>query len=71
MKELAFDLAIVVGPASVVYYLISDPWISALWIIVGVSIRWYQHRWQERPYRNGDANGAQGDKASRSDDARQ
>jgi hypothetical protein len=50
MMELATDIAIVVGPAGVVYYLIGDPWVSALWIIVGVSIRWYQRRLQEPPY---------------------
>jgi len=57
MKELAVDLAIVIGPASVVYCLIGDPWVAALWIVVGVSIRWYQRHWQQPPYRDGDEGG--------------
>jgi hypothetical protein len=57
MKELVADLAIVIGPACVVYYLIGDPWISVLWSIVGVSIRWYQRHWQRPPYRDGDEGG--------------
>jgi hypothetical protein len=40
MKELATDIAIVIGPASVVYYLIGDPWASVLWSILGLSVRW-------------------------------
>jgi hypothetical protein len=58
MKELAADIAIVIGPASVVYYLIGDPWVSAVWIIVGLTVRWYQRHWQEPPYGNGDEGGA-------------
>jgi hypothetical protein len=42
MKELAADIVIVIGPAGVVYYLIGDPWVSAVWIIVGLTVRWYQ-----------------------------
>jgi hypothetical protein len=38
MKELATDIAIVVGPASVLYYLIGDPWVAVLWSIVGLSV---------------------------------
>jgi hypothetical protein len=44
MKELATDIAIVVGPAGVLYYLIGDPWVAVLWSIVGLSFRWYQRR---------------------------
>jgi hypothetical protein len=58
MKELAVDLAIVIGPACVVYYLIGDPWISALWAFVGVTVRWYQRRWQQPPYGKGDEGGS-------------
>jgi hypothetical protein len=54
MKELATDIAIVLGPAAGAYYLMGDPWISALWIIVGLTVRWYQRHWQEPPYGNGD-----------------
>jgi hypothetical protein len=45
MKELAADIAIVIGPAAGAYYLIGDPWISALWIVVGLTARWYQRHW--------------------------
>jgi hypothetical protein len=57
VKELATDLAIVIGPAGIVYYLIGDPWVSALWVFVGVTVRWYQRRWQQPPYRKGDEGG--------------
>jgi hypothetical protein len=56
MKELAADIAIVIGPASIVYYLFGDPWISAVWAIVGLTVRWYQRRWQQPPY-GGDEGG--------------
>jgi hypothetical protein len=50
MKELAVDISIVIGPAAGTYYLIGDPWISALWAFVGLTARWYQRRWREPPY---------------------
>jgi hypothetical protein len=55
MMELAGDILVVVGPAAVAYYLISDPWISATWSIVGLTIRWYRRRRRRPPYRNGDS----------------
>jgi hypothetical protein len=57
MKELATDIAIVIGPAAVVYYLIGDPWVAVLWSIVGLSIRWYQRHWQLPPYSDSDEGG--------------
>lgn len=54
MKELAADIAIVIGPASVAYYLIGDPWVSAVWIIVSLTVRWNQRHWEEPPYGNSD-----------------
>jgi hypothetical protein len=58
MMELAADILVVVGPAAVAYYLIGDPWISATWSIVGLTVRWYQRRWRRPPYRNGDGDPA-------------
>jgi hypothetical protein len=57
MKELATDIAIVIGPAGVVYYLIGDPWVAVLWSIVGLSVRWYQRHWQRPLYSDGDKGG--------------
>jgi hypothetical protein len=42
MKELAADILIVCGPAAVAWWLLGDPWLSGLWIIVGLTVRWYQ-----------------------------
>jgi hypothetical protein len=58
MMELAGDILVVLGPAAVAYYLIGDPWISATWTIVGLTIRWYRRRWPRPPYRNGDSDPA-------------
>jgi hypothetical protein len=54
MKELATDIAIVIGPAGVVYCLIGDPWIAVLWSIVGLSFKWYQRHLQQPPYSDSD-----------------
>jgi hypothetical protein len=57
MSELAADIVVVIGPAIVVYYLIGDPWISVVWSIVGLSLRWYQRHWRQPPNRNGNEGG--------------
>jgi hypothetical protein len=54
MKELAIDIAVVIGPAGAVYYLIGDQWVAVLWSIVGLSVRWYQRHWRHPPYSNSD-----------------
>jgi hypothetical protein len=54
MKELAADIAIVIGPAGLVYWALGDPWISALWAFVGLTVRWYQRRSQQPACGKGD-----------------
>jgi hypothetical protein len=55
VREPVTDIVVVIGPAAVVYYLIGDPWISATWSIVGLTVRWYQRHWKEPPYGGDDS----------------
>jgi hypothetical protein len=56
MKELAGDILIICGPAAFVQWAFGDPWLSGLWVVVGVTIQWYRRRWFRPPYNNGPHN---------------
>jgi hypothetical protein len=54
VMELLGDVVVVCGPAGPVFWAFRDPWLSGLWIVVGLTVRWYQRHWARPPY-NGDS----------------
>jgi hypothetical protein len=49
MRELAGDILVICGPAGLVHWAFGDPFLSGLWIGVGIVTQWYR-RHRPKPY---------------------
>jgi hypothetical protein len=51
MRELAGDILVICGPAGLVHWAFGDPFLSCLWIGVGIVTQWYRRHRHKPPYR--------------------
>jgi hypothetical protein len=50
MRELAGDILVICGPASLIHWAFGDPFLSGLWIGVGIVTQWYRRHRPKPPY---------------------
>jgi hypothetical protein len=54
MRELISDILIVCGPSAFVHWAFQDSFLSGLWVVTGLTARWYQRHWAQPPHSEND-----------------